>query len=48
MPPAFSLGQAAGTAAALAVAGKVTPRDLSRKQLRDALMQQGQVVDGCW
>lgn len=46
MPPAFSLGQAAGTAAALAVAGKVPVRDVSREKLRDALMQQGQVVDG--
>lgn len=46
MPPSFSLGQAAGTAAALAVAGGVTPREVSSEKLRDALIQQGQVVDG--
>jgi hypothetical protein len=48
MPPAFSLGQAAGTAAALAAAAKIPPRDVSREQLRDALVRQGQVVDGQW
>lgn len=48
MPPSFSLGQAAGTAAALAVADRVTPRDVSRKKLRATLVQQGQVVDGTW
>jgi hypothetical protein len=48
MPPAFSLGQAAGTAAALAAAANVTPRDVSREALRDALSRQGQVIDGKW
>lgn len=48
MPPSFSLGQAAGTAAALSVADNVTPRDLSREKLRNALVQQGHVVDGSW
>jgi hypothetical protein len=46
MPPSFSLGQAAGTAAALAVARGVTPRDVDREDLREALVKQGQVVDG--
>ena len=48
MPPAFSLGQAAGTAAALAAAARVIPRDVNRATLRDTLARQGQVIDGKW
>jgi hypothetical protein len=46
MPPAFSLGQAAGTAAAIAAAKRIPPRDVNRAHLRDALVRQGQTVDG--
>lgn len=40
MPPAFAMGQAAGTAAALAVAQRVAPRRLSPQRLREALLRQ--------
>ncbi len=45
MPPSFSLGQAAGTAAALAVQTGVTPRNLDVQLLRKKLIENGQVVD---
>jgi len=40
MPCCFSLGQAAGTAAALSIKNKVTPRDLDVKLLQKTLMEQ--------
>ncbi len=45
MPPSFSLGQAAGTAAALAVRHGVSPRAVDRTELRALLASQDQVVD---
>jgi len=38
-------GQAAGTAAALAVKNKVTPRKLNVKQLQKALIEQGVLLN---
>jgi hypothetical protein len=46
MPPSFSLGQAAGTAAAIAVIDKVKAREVSITKLRKMLAEQGQVIDG--
>lgn len=40
----MALGQAAGTAAALAIKEKVTPRDLDIKLLQNTLVSQGQVI----
>jgi hypothetical protein len=37
-------GQATGTAAALAIKAKVTPRKLDTKQLQDVLIEQNQVI----
>jgi FAD dependent oxidoreductase len=45
MPPAFSIGQAAGTAAALAVKHNVFPRNLDINLLRQELLKSGQVID---
>lgn len=45
MPPAFSLGQAAGTAAALAVQSKVSVRDVDIALLQQTLLQHGQVIE---
>ncbi len=45
MPPSFSMGQAAGTAAALAALGKVSPRRVNVRELRATLASQGQVID---
>jgi hypothetical protein len=39
--PSICTGQAAGTAAALAVKNKVTPGKLNMKQLQDTLRKQG-------
>jgi hypothetical protein len=39
--PSICTGQAAGTAAALAVKNKVTPKKLDVKQLQDTLRKQG-------
>ena len=41
MPPCFAMGQAAGTAAALAVATGQTPRSLDAQLLRSRLGEQG-------
>jgi hypothetical protein len=44
MPPCFATGQAAGTAAALALETNVSPRNIKVKLLRDSLMHQGALV----
>ena len=44
MPPCFATGQAAGTAAALALETDVAPRQVNVKLLRDSLIQQGALV----
>jgi len=41
MPPAFAMGQAAGTAAAIAVAKGVAPRRVSVAELQATLVRQG-------
>ena len=41
MPPAFAMGQAAGTAAALAVAGGVAPRAVDVAALQERLLADG-------
>lgn len=41
MPPAFAMGEAAGTAASLAARSGVTPRDVDIAALRHALRSQG-------
>jgi hypothetical protein len=41
MPIVYGIGQAAGTAAAMCLAGQTTPRRLSAKALRVKLVQQG-------
>jgi hypothetical protein len=41
MPPAFAMGQAAGTAAALAVAGGIAPRDVDVDSLQERLLADG-------
>ena len=45
MPPSFSLGQAAGTAAAIAAREGIIPRAVARETLRSTLKAQDQVVD---
>ena len=45
MPPSFSTGQAAGTAAALSVLHKTSPRNLDIQELKHTLEKNGQVVD---
>jgi hypothetical protein len=44
MPPCFATGQAAGTAAALALETCVHPRNVDVNLLRDSLQQQGSLV----
>ena len=44
MPPAFATGQAAGTAAALAVKNKITPRQLNVQELQRTLISQKVVL----
>jgi hypothetical protein len=44
IPISMALGQAAGTAAALACAGNVSPRDLPTDQLRAALLAQHAIL----
>jgi hypothetical protein len=41
MPPSFAMGQAAGTAAAMAVEWGVAPRNVPIPQLRNLLTRQG-------
>ena len=41
MPPAFAMGEAAGTAAALSVEAGVRPRDVATTALHEALVGQG-------
>ncbi|MCW2538973.1 MAG: fumarate reductase/succinate dehydrogenase flavoprotein domain protein [Frankiales bacterium] len=41
MPPSFAMGEAAGTAAALAVRDRVQPRELSVTELQKQLVAQG-------
>ena len=41
IPPCLATGQAAGTAAALAVAHSVTPREIDRSELQAVLVEQG-------
>lgn len=41
MPPSFAMGQAAGTAAALALQRKVSPRHLEVEELQRLLVRQG-------
>ncbi|MFA6591783.1 MAG: FAD-dependent oxidoreductase [Bacteroidales bacterium] len=40
MPPCMAMGQAAGTAAAIAIKGGTTPRNLSADDLRKSLLEQ--------
>jgi len=44
MPPCFATGQAAGTAAALALETEVLPRAVNVELLRESLVQQGALV----
>jgi hypothetical protein len=44
MPPSFAMGEAAGTAAALALREGVLPRDVPVGWLRDTLRAQGAYV----
>jgi hypothetical protein len=44
MPPCFAMGQAAGTAAALALETNVSPRNIEVKLLRESLTHQGALV----
>lgn len=41
MPPCMAMGQAAGTAAAMAVCAGISPRDVSVGQLREQLIRDG-------
>jgi hypothetical protein len=40
MPPAFAMGQAAGTAAALAVRQRIPPRQIAVRELQEMLLRQ--------
>lgn len=44
IPPCYATGQAAGTAASLAIRQGVTPRDVDVDQLRTTLSEQGAIV----
>jgi hypothetical protein len=44
LPPCFATGQAAGTAAALALETKVSPRKIDVALLQDSLTQQGALI----
>lgn len=44
MPPAFAMGQAAGTAAALAVERGISPRRVPVHELQDVLVNQGAYI----
>ena len=41
MPPCFAMGQAAGTAAAIAVKAGVSPKRIDTKELVDTLIADG-------
>ena len=41
MPPCMGMGQAAGTAAAMAVKGEITPRQVDAQALREKLKENG-------
>jgi glycine/D-amino acid oxidase-like deaminating enzyme len=45
IPPCQVMGQAAGTAAALALRGKISPRNLSVRRLQETLVSQGAVLE---
>ena len=45
MAQCMAMGQAAGTAAALAVAAKRDPRDIDLRALRDRLRADGAILD---
>jgi glycine/D-amino acid oxidase-like deaminating enzyme len=45
IPPCMATGEAAGTAAALAVAAGISPRELDVARLRDRLRAQGAILD---
>lgn len=44
IPPSFATGQAAGTAAAMAVAEGIAPRDVDVKKLQEKLVAQGAIL----
>ena len=44
IPPVYAMGQAAGTAAALSIKQRVTPRRISGARLREVLREQGAIV----
>ncbi len=44
IPTCFAMGQAAGTAAALAAAKGIAPREVRAGELRRVLREQGQIV----
>jgi hypothetical protein len=41
MPPAFAMGEAAGTAAAIAVEHRIPPRDVPVAMLQSLLVRRG-------
>jgi hypothetical protein len=45
MPPCFGMGEAAGTAAALAIKSSTTPRSVNVKKLIDMLKEQGAFLE---
>jgi hypothetical protein len=45
MAQCMAMGQAAGTAAALALAGHISPRDLPVAELRDRLRRDRAIVE---
>lgn len=47
MPACVALGQAAGTAAAIAAELAVKPEEISVKRLQKTLLEQGAVIKGC-
>ena len=46
MPPACTIGQAAGTAAALAVREQASPAEVDGVQVRRSLIEQGVWLEG--
>jgi hypothetical protein len=45
IPPCQVMGQAAGTAAAMAIRQKISPRKVGVRQLQEALVKQGQILE---